>query len=216
VVLDEFQDLLVARDDLDGLVRSRIQYHGDAANYVYAGSEPSMMYQLFEVRERPLFGQADPLALDRLPSSAALEDLSARFQREQLEPGDALAELVTFADGHPQRTMWLAYLLSDRLAAGETSSPALAGDVVDDAIRRSEPAHEALWRQLSRPERVLLAAVADGRGATSRAVASEHGIGRSTLDAAARRMTDQGHLIRAAGRDRGLTDPLLGEWLRRR
>src|SRR3712207_8034440 len=36
---DEFQDLLVARKDLDGLLRSRIQYHGDAAAYVYAGSE---------------------------------------------------------------------------------------------------------------------------------------------------------------------------------
>src|SRR5215210_7134183 len=41
VVFDEFQDLLVARQDLDGLLRSRIQYHGDAAAYVYAGSEPS-------------------------------------------------------------------------------------------------------------------------------------------------------------------------------
>ena len=36
VVFDEFQDLLVARQDLDGLLRSRIQYHGDAAAYVYA------------------------------------------------------------------------------------------------------------------------------------------------------------------------------------
>src|SRR4051794_41786270 len=34
------------------LVRSRIQYHGDAASYVYARSEPSMMRELFERRER--------------------------------------------------------------------------------------------------------------------------------------------------------------------
>ena len=67
VVFDEFQDLLVAREDLDGLLRSRIQYHGDAATYVYAGSEPSMMRELFDTRERPLFGQADPLALGPLP-----------------------------------------------------------------------------------------------------------------------------------------------------
>ena len=32
VVFDEFQDLLVARQDLDGLLRSKIQYHGDAAD----------------------------------------------------------------------------------------------------------------------------------------------------------------------------------------
>src|SRR5688572_20277665 len=73
VVLDEFQDLLTARADLDGLVRSRIQYHGDAAAYVYAGSEPSMMRELFDQRERPLFGQADPLALGPLPVEEVLD-----------------------------------------------------------------------------------------------------------------------------------------------
>src|SRR5918994_546533 len=67
VVFDEFQDLLVARQAIDGVMRSRIQYHGDAATYVYAGSEPSMMRELFDKRERPLFGQADPLSLGPLP-----------------------------------------------------------------------------------------------------------------------------------------------------
>jgi uncharacterized protein len=215
VVLDEFQDLLVARRDLDGLVRSRIQYHGDAASYVYAGSEPSMMRELFETRERPLFAQADPLTLGPLPVEDALADLFERFRGEGLDPGDALAELVTFAQGHPQRTMLLAYLLSDRLICGETATPALAAAVLDDAIGRAEAAHQALWQQLSRPERVLLGAVADGRGATSRAVAAEHGIGRGTLDAAARRLADQGHLARAKEGSH-LTDPLLAEWLRRR
>jgi hypothetical protein len=37
-VFDEFQDLLVARRDLDGLVRDRIQYHGDAAAYGLRGA----------------------------------------------------------------------------------------------------------------------------------------------------------------------------------
>jgi hypothetical protein len=215
VVLDEFQDLLTARRDLDGLLRSRIQYHGDAAAYVYAGSEPSMMRALFEDRERPLFGQADPLALGPLPLEAALSDLFDRFGAERLDPGDALAPLVTFADGHPQRTMLLAYLLSDRLLDGAAPTPELAAGVVQDAVGRTEPAHQALWQQLSRPERVLLAAVADGRGATSRAVAAEHAIGRGTLDAAARRLADQGHLVRAHRGSR-LTDPLLAEWLRAR
>ncbi|MBA2348361.1 MAG: hypothetical protein H0V81_08700 [Solirubrobacterales bacterium] len=41
VCLDEFQDLLVADDGLDGLIRSVIQHHGEAAAYVFAGSQPS-------------------------------------------------------------------------------------------------------------------------------------------------------------------------------
>src|SRR4051812_18889031 len=145
VVLDEFQDLLTARADLDGLVRSRIQYHGDAAAYVYAGSEPSMMRELFDRRERPLFGQADPLALDELPAEDTLADLAARFAAERLDPGEALGELVGFAGGHPQRVMLLAYLLADRLLDGATGTPALAAQVLDDALERTQPAHQALW-----------------------------------------------------------------------
>jgi hypothetical protein len=215
VVYDEFQDLLVARKDLDGLLRSRIQYHGDAAAYVYAGSEPSMMRELFDTRERPLFGQADPLTLAPLPIEETLTDLAHRFAAEGLDPGEALAELVVLADGHPQRTMLLAYLLADRLATGATGTPRLAVEVVGDALDRTAPAHQALWSQLGRSERVVLAAVADGIPPTSRALAAEHQLARGTLDAAAARLADQGHLIRSP-RDSRLVDPLLAEWLRRR
>jgi hypothetical protein len=212
VVFDEFQDLLVARKDLDGLLRSRIQYHGDAAAYVYAGSEPSMMRELFDRRERPLFGQADPLQLGPLPLDDTLEDLSARFLGEGLDAGEALGELVVFAAGHPQRTMLLAYLLADRLATGAAIG---AGDVIEDALARTQPAHQALWQQLAASERVLLAAVADGIAPTSRALAAEHRLGRTTLAAAADRLADQGHLIRSPRASR-LVDPLLAEWLHRR
>jgi hypothetical protein len=215
VVFDEFQDLLVARKDLDGLLRSRIQYHADAAAYVYAGSEPSMMRELFDRRERPLFGQADPLALDPLPIEETMSDLAQRFADEQLDPGDALADLIVLAAGHPQRTMLLAYLLADRLATGATGTPHLATEVVEDALARTQPAHQALWQQLGRSERVVLAAVADGIPPTSRPLAAEHQLARGTLDAAAARLADQGHLIRSP-RDSRLVDPLLAEWLRRR
>ncbi len=215
IVFDEFQDLLVARKDLDGLLRSHIQYHGDAAAYVYAGSEPSMMRELFDARERPLFGQADPLALGPLPAEEAARDLSGRFAAEGLDPGDALGELVTFGAGHPQRTMLLAYLLADRLADGAEGTPALATEAIEAAIERTAPAHQALWGQLGRTERALLAAVADGAAPTSRALAADHRVSRGTLDAAAARLADQGHLLRRP-RDTRLVDPLLAEWLRRR
>ena len=69
VVFDEFQDLLTAGTSLDGLLRSHVQYHGDAAVYIYAGSQPSLMRKLFSDRERPLYGQAEPLDLGPLPST---------------------------------------------------------------------------------------------------------------------------------------------------
>jgi uncharacterized protein len=215
VVFDEFQDLLVARKDLDGVVRSRIQYHGDAAAYVYAGSEPSMMRELFDRRERPLFGQADPLPLGPLPLDQVLADLAERFAGEGLDPGDALGELAVFAAGHPQRVMLLCYLLAEELEAGRPGTIETAESVVQKAIARTEAAHQALWTQLRRSEKVVLAGIADGLPAASPALASEHQLGRNTLHEAAERLVDQGHLARGRNALR-VIDPLLGEWLRRR
>jgi hypothetical protein len=215
VVFDEFQDLLVARKDLDGLLRSRIQYHDDAAAYVYAGSEPSMMRELFDDRERPLFGQADPLALSALPLEDTLSELAIRFAAEGLDPGEALGELVLFAGGHPQRTMLLAYLLAERLALGEPGNAQVAQRVVDDALERTLPAQQALWGQLGRSERVVLAAAAEGIPPDSRSLAAEHQLARRTLSLAADRLVDQGHLTRDRVGAR-ILDPLLAEWLRRR
>jgi hypothetical protein len=111
--------------------------------------------------------------------------------------------------------MLLADLLADRVGHGARATPALAAEVVTDAVARTRPPHQALWEQLGRSERALLAAVADGVAPTSRALAADHGLGRRTLDAAAGRLTDQGHLIRRPHASR-LVDPLLAEWLRRR
>jgi hypothetical protein len=215
VVFDEFQDLLTARKNLDGLLRSRIQYHGDAAAYVFAGSEPSMMREIFDDRERPLFGQAVQLALGALPAEEVIAELAARFQDEELDPGGCVGDLVAFAGGHPQRTMLLAYLLAEALHAGQAATPALTAETIEAAVEMTAPNHESVWQHASGTERAVLAAVADGVAPTSQAVAGEHDVARTTLGAAAGRLVDQGHLSRD-GRDVRLVDPLLGEWLRRR
>ena len=108
VCMDEFQDLLVADDALDGLVRSVIQHHGEAAAYVFAGSEPSLMRALFSDHERPFYGQARPLELPRLPVEEARADIEALLSADGLDAGSAVDELMSFTQGHPQRTVLLA------------------------------------------------------------------------------------------------------------
>jgi hypothetical protein len=192
-----------------------VSYHDDAAAYVFAGSEPSMMRELFDSRERPLFGQALPISLGPLPGAAVIDDLLARFDSEDLEPGVALGALVAFAGGHPQRTMLFAYLLADALAAGAQPTPALADEMISEALRLTDPVHQALWQAAGPVDRAVLAAVADGIAPTAQRLADQHNVARSTLGDAAERLSDQGHLIRD-GRKVQLVDPLLGEWLRRR
>jgi hypothetical protein len=66
VVFDEFQDVLLTKPPLDGLIRSRLEQHEAEASYIFAGSHPGMMHRLFEDRTRPFYGQARAVRLDPL------------------------------------------------------------------------------------------------------------------------------------------------------
>jgi hypothetical protein len=218
VCLDEFQDLLVADDALDGLVRSVIQHHGGTAAYVFAGSQPSLMRALFSEQERPFYGQARPLELPPLPVAEAAADIARVLEADGLlsGPGTEVDELLAFTGGHPQRTMLLAHHLYDVLDSGERPDDA-ALTAIERALHETRDAHQALWDALPRAERIVCLALADGRAPTGSAVASEHRVARSTMQDALGRLLADGRQVR---RDEAgapfLLDPLLAEWLRRR
>lgn len=232
VVFDEFQDLLSAGSTLDGLLRSHVQYHGDAATYIYAGSQPSLMRRLFTDRERPLYGQAEPLELTPLPIDEVLDELRGRFARLGEDPGDALEPLVVSAAGHPQRTMLLAHLLHRELTLreqGDTTlgpdSPAdvdgvaLADALVDIAITQTSEAHRAVWDGLSTGKKAVLAALADGIRPTGSRATERSGLSRATLQSALRELGREGqHVSRpslgtSAAGDWTFVDPLFARWV---
>jgi hypothetical protein len=216
VCIDEFQDLLVADDDLDGLVRSVVQHHGEAAAYVFAGSQPSLMHALFSEQERPFYGQARPLELPPLPVAEAARDIEALLAGDGLDPGGAVDELLVFSAGHPQRTILLAHHLYDLLAEAEQTDD-LVAEAIERALQETRDAHQAAWDGIGRNERLILLALGDGEAPTGSIVAGEHRIARSTLQQALDRLLDDGRHVRrdADGRPR-LLDPLFAEWLRRR
>jgi hypothetical protein len=234
VVFDEFQDLLSAGATLDGLLRSHVQYHGDAATYIYAGSQPSLMRKLFTDRERPLYGQAEPLELGPLPLDEVLVELSERFSAHGMDPGEALQPLVTTGAGHPQRTMLLAHLLHRELAtreSGWTTLPddradadglVLADAIVALAMTQTREAHQGIWDSLSAGKKAVLAALADGIRPTGSRATERAGITRAALQSALRELAREGQHISRITIDTGtsvnwrFTDPLFALWVTRR
>jgi hypothetical protein len=216
VCLDEFQDLLVADNELDGLFRSVIQHHRQAAAYVFAGSQPSLMRALFSERERPFYGQARPLELPALPIDEAAHDVEALLTANGLDPHGAVDELLLFAGGHPQRTVLLAHHLYNLLDQGDhPDDPAAAAIAL--ALTETRDAHQAVWDGLGRVERIVLLALADGHAPTGSRIADEHRIARSTLQDALERLVADERNVRRDDHGRPfLLDPLFAEWLRRR
>jgi hypothetical protein len=228
VVFDEFQDLLTAGPALDGLLRSHVQYHADAAVYVYAGSQPSLMRSLFSDRERPLYGQAEPLELGPLPVDEVVVELAERFEALGEDPAGALSPLVVTAAGHPQRTMLLAHLLHRELSArvlgtttlpegGEVDGLELAEAVLRRALATTQEAHQAVWDALPAGKKAVLAALADGDSPTGTTTARRFETSRATLQSALRELAKEGqHVTRDGSGPWRYVDPLLALWVRRR
>jgi hypothetical protein len=212
VVFDEFQDLLTASPDLDGIVRSHVQHHAGVASYCFAGSQASLVRALFEDRRRPLFAQAREVALSPISADEIAAWVAERFRAggRALPAGSAEA-LAAGAGGHPQRAAMVAHFLWEQPRRGQEG--VRAAELA--ALAAADGELGQMWAGLTRAQRQVLGAVSAGRGRLlSRASLSEMGLGKSTAQQARDALESEGH-IRRESREFLAVDPFVAGWLRR-
>ncbi len=216
VVFDEFQDLLRIDSDVDGLLRSKIQFHRDEASYIFAGSEPGMLNALFGDRARPLFGQARLVPLDRLRDEDLIEFIGERFERAQRDPHEALDALLDLVRGHPQRAMLCAHHLFEQTPRGATADLETFDRALTAIDRETKEAFEKLWDDLAgkpNQRKVLLALANSAETLYNRRTLDAYGLQKGSAEAAVRALIDQGEVQRAQA-GFSIVDPLLERWLR--
>ena len=215
VVFDEFQALLGARHPLDGLIRSHIQHHGEAASYVFAGSEPSLMRELFASRERPLYGQARPIELHPLPDAELTAFLDARFTTGRRDPGDALEPLLDLVRGHPQRAMLAAHHLWEAIGPGARATAETWERVRAAVLAELEEPLQVAWSGLERRQRAVLSALALGGDTLySRRTLERFELTKGTARSARDRLVDVGEHLREGPGGGEFVDPLFAAWIR--
>jgi uncharacterized protein len=216
VIFDEFQELLRSGNELDAVLRSRIQHHGTAAGYIYAGSHPGLMEELFGRKERPLFGQAQPLYLDPLSDADLADYIARRFEETGRDPGEALDRLLDFVGGHPQRAMMLTHHLW-RVTQQQARAQLEDFDGALSAVRaEAHEALEAVWSSLGSIERRVISALArsDDPLLSDRTL-TRFQLAKTSAREARDRLIAAGDLQRL-GDETVIVDPLLADYARRR
>jgi len=214
VALDEFQDVDKV-PDLDGLIRSHIQYQGDVASYVFAGSEPGLMKQLFENKDRPLYGSAVPMRLTRLANRDIAAYVAERFVQTDRRVGDALNPLLDSAKGHPQRAMLLAHRLWAEVGQGETAGLDSWRAAHAAALAELTPEFDAQWRGFDRSEQKTMRAVIAGEGSPYRAdVRNRLELTKDMVRKALPRLSATAEIEVVDGKQ-VVVDPLFAEWIER-
>jgi len=215
IVFDEIQDVL-AVPGADGKIRSVIQHQTNAAAYAFAGSAPGVMQQLFADPKRPLLDQAVPRTLAPRPLDAVGDYTAERFTRTGRDVGVALAPLLEFTRGHPQRSMMLAHYVWERTPRGHGADEATLVAALDRAAADSAPLMSAIWRALTPNERRVARALAAATTPLhSEQTAAAVGIKRSSIGRALESLQSSADVIEEDGKPR-LTDPVFELWLKAR
>jgi hypothetical protein len=215
IVFDEIQDVLAVAG-ADGKIRSVIQHQTEAATYAFAGSAPGVMQQLFADPKRPLLDQAVPRHLSPLPPDDVARYVDDRFRQTGRAIGAALAPLLEFTRGHPQRSMMLAHYLWQRTPRGASADEQAWVSALDQAAADSAPLMQAIWRSLTVNERRVSRALAVvPTPLHSEETAAAVGIKRSSIGKALEKLSGNADVIQEAGRPR-LTDPMFELWLQTR
>lgn len=216
VVLDEFQALHAAWPDGEGVLRSHVQSrrHREAAAWVFAGSQPSLLADAFALAGRAFYRQALAVPLGRLADADVARGIDVRFRATGKDAGAMLDPLVRLADGHPQRAMMLAHELWQ--ATDRVADPAAFGVALGAVRRAVQDETEAVWASLSAVQQAALRAVHQtgtplaGAGSTTRS-------SRQRARDALLRASLIEPLSETAGERRYRpVDPLLGDWLDQR
>jgi uncharacterized protein len=214
IALDEFQDVHKV-PDLDGLIRSHIQYQAEVASYVFAGSEPGLMKLLFESKGRPLYGSAVPMRLGRLANEDIAAYVADRFRATKRSVGDALNPLLDSAKGHPQRAMLLAHRLWDEVGPGDTASLEHWQSAHSAALNELEPEFDAQWRGFENSDQKTLRAIVLGEGSPYRGdVRRRLELTKDMVRRALPRLSATAEIETVEGKH-VVVDPLFAEWIER-
>lgn len=206
VVLNEFQEITRLEPGIDKLLRGIMQRHTNV-NYVFLGSEESMMTSIFEDIKSPFFHFGALMHLGRISYDDFLEFLQKRLEKIRGKRAfEDAREILELTKCHPFYTQQLAAVFWD-LCVRTNKQPDVQM-AADEILANLSTGYFALWSRLNRTNRKILEVLA--RGVKLQDIRT---FPTSTVYSAAARLKKEGMLVR--DKEYELEDPFFALWIRR-
>ena len=174
VFFDEFQDVkkITSEFDILELMRGAIQHHEHIC-YIFAGSNMTMMTEVFENKKSPFYNFCRKLKLDAFDITELAKEIQAALRKKEIAfaSDELLLSLLQRLKGHPANTMLVMGIIEskmmdtqkmmiDQAIINEAYEEALEemGDLISEylkEIRTKEHLHDVLFRMANGEEQVL-------------------------------------------------------------
>jgi len=207
VIFDEFQEIRVIDKMLDKQLRSIIQHH-QRINYVFMGSQESLMQDIFERKKSPFYHFGTLQTLDVIPYSDFESFLKNGFSSLRQKSTNSIAkDILLFTRQHPYYTQMLAFHYFNALLRNKQST---MQDVVLSIVHEHDVDYERLWMSLNLKDReLILELIYIEKGLKT---IKNHNIPTSTRYSAYKRLLQNGYLIQTKEGYK-VEDPFFATWI---
>lgn len=203
VVFDEFQSILEVDKNMNKQLRAIMQEQ-TGINYVFLGSQESMMSDIFECVKSPFYHFGMLMRLSKIP----YDDFKA-YLTERLNPvmdaAESVAdEILAFTGCHPYYTQELAFAVWNNLSLGKRENVMRLS--VEDIVATHDLDYERLWLNFNKTDKYVMVSVSMGNNPSQ-----DRKLPTSTLTSAVLRLTKKGYIFRSDKYE--VEDPFFQKWI---
>ena len=204
VVFDEFQEIKEIEKGLDKKLRSILQLQ-DKVNFIFLGSQESMMEEIFNDKKSPFYHFGLIMQLKRIPEDEFFQFLNERFSIITGESENISREILQVTHCHPYYTQQLAFQVWDAIEYQK-----IGNDIVNQSIEQLIQMHdldfERFWVNLSKTDRNTLMLLAQDKNPLT-----QRELPTSTTFSSLKRLTKNGYTIKTDAYE--IEDPFFLRWI---
>lgn len=207
VVFDEFQEVNEIDKNLAKQLRAIMQRQ-EGLNYVFMGSQESMMEEIFEKKKSPFYHFGQRMNLKKIPYNDFFSYIVDRLPGIGEGAKCKIAEeILSFTNVHPYYTQQLSAAVYNKIVFENVVDGVVGASIIQQVDEHSLD-YERLWISMKRTDRKILTSFARKSNPLT-----DRSLPTSTTFSAVKRLVRQGYVIKNTSYE--LEDPFFGVWILR-
>ena len=203
VIFDEFQSILEVDKNMDKQLRAIMQEQ-TGINYIFLGSQESMMTDIFERVKSPFYHFGMLMRLNKIPYQDFKEYLTERFSPLTYDAERISDNILTFTGCHPYYTQELAFAVWNNLSLGKHEDVIRLAE--EDIVATHDLDYERLWLNFNKTDKYVMTSICCGKNPVQ-----DRTVPTSTMTSAIVRLAKKGYIIRSDKYE--LEDPFFQKWI---
>lgn len=206
VIFDEFQEIMELEEGLDKKLRAILQEQ-EKVNYVFMGSEESMMTRIFEDKKSPFYHFGMLMRLKKIPYQDFKDYVCERLSSVIGEPAEKVTvELLEFTRCHPYYTQQLASMVWESAVYRNINPASVIKYSIDTIMQTHDLDYERMWMSVNKTDRKVLRIISK-----EMPLYEDKKVPSSTIFSSTKKLLKKGLLIKQENYE--VEDPFFQKWI---